>query len=123
MNFGTDEESLGDVVKMILGLQGDVILSARTSIVERCMEDQEGVRAFHRAARRGEREPHDGPKQKAEQVVRPAPTKEVLDSMSSIKPKHPQSLVTEQANQGSKRKATESEGDGLGPEPDQSRSS
>ena len=31
--------------------------------------------------------------------------------------------MTEQANQGSKRKAAESEGDGLGPEPDQSRSS
>ena len=36
--------------------RGDVIFSARTSIVERCMEDQEGVRAFHRAAPRGERE-------------------------------------------------------------------
>ena len=36
------------------------------------MEDQEGVRAFHRAAPRGEREPHDGPEPKAEQAVRTA---------------------------------------------------
>ena len=41
-----------------------------------------------------------------------APAKEVLDIMNMIKPRHPRSLTT----QGSKRKATESEGDGLGQE-------
>ena len=52
-----------------------------------------------------------------------APTKEVLDIMNKIKPRHPRSLTTEHATQGSKRKATESEGDGLGQVPDPSRSS
>ena len=65
----TNEESLKNVVEMILG---DVVLSAQTSIVERCMEDQEGVRAFNRTTPRREREPHDGPEPKAEQTVRPA---------------------------------------------------
>ena len=49
-----------------------------------------------------------------------APTKEVLDIMNKIKPRHPRSLI---AAQGSKRKATEGEGDGLGQVPDPSRSS
>ena len=52
-----------------------------------------------------------------------APTKEVLDIMNKIKPRHPRSLMTEPAAQGSKRKATEGEGDGLGQVPDPSRSS
>ena len=52
-----------------------------------------------------------------------APTKEVLDIMNKIKPRHPRSLMTEPAAQGSKRKATEGEGDGLGQAPDPSRSS
>ena len=51
------------------------------------------------------------------------PTKEVLDIMNTIKPKHPYSLMIEQANQGSKRKASEGGDDDRGPEPDQSRSS
>ena len=69
----TNEESLGDVVEMILGFfEVMSYLQHELPIVERCMEDQEGVRAFHRAAPRGEREPHHGPKPKAEQVVRPA---------------------------------------------------
>ena len=33
------------------------------------------------------------------------PTKEVLDIMNKIKPRHPRSLITEPAAQGSKRKA------------------
>ena len=40
-----------------------------------------------------------------------APTKEVLDIMNTVKPRHPRSLTAKHANQGSKRKATESEGD------------
>ena len=40
-----------------------------------------------------------------------------------VKPRHPRSLTAEHATQGSKRKATESEGDGLGQVPDPSRSS
>ena len=52
-----------------------------------------------------------------------APTKEVLDIMNKIKPRHPRSLITEPAAQGSKRKATEGEGDGLGQAPDPSRGS
>ena len=92
------------------------------------MGDQEGVRAVHRAAPRGKREQHDGTKPEAEQAFCSArdthnPTKEVLDIMNTIKPKHPYSLVIEQANQGSKRKASEGGGDDRGPEPDQSRSS
>ena len=51
------------------------------------------------------------------------PTKEVLDIINAIKPKHPYSLVIEQANQGSKRKASEGGDDDRGPVPDQSRSS
>ena len=43
--------------------------------------------------------------------------------MNKIKPRHPRSLMTEPATQGSKRKATEGEGDGLGQAPDPSRSS
>ena len=52
-----------------------------------------------------------------------APTKEVLDIMNKTKPRHPRSLTAKHATQGSKRKATESEGDGLGQVPDPSRSS
>ena len=52
-----------------------------------------------------------------------APTKEVLDIMNKVKPRHPRSLITEPAAQGSKRKATEGEGDGLGQAPDPSRGS
>ena len=61
----------------------------------------------------------------AEQAVRPARSarKRGVGHHELDQAQHPQSLVTEQANQGSKRKATESEGDGFGPEPDQSRSS
>ena len=51
------------------------------------------------------------------------PTKEVLDIINTIKPKHPYSLMVEQANQGSKRKASEGQGDDRGPVPDQSQSS
>ena len=51
------------------------------------------------------------------------PTKEVLDIMNTIKPKHPYSLVIEQANQGSKTKASGGGDDDRGPVPDQSRSS
>ena len=40
-----------------------------------------------------------------------------------IKPKHPYSLAIEQANPGSKRKASEGGGDDRGPVPDQSQSS
>ena len=51
------------------------------------------------------------------------PTKEVLDIINMIKPKHPYSLVIEQANQGSKRKASEGGSEDRGPVPDQSQSS
>ena len=51
------------------------------------------------------------------------PTKEVLDITNKVKPRHPRSLITEPSAQGSKRKATEGEGDGLGQAPDPSRSS
>ena len=50
-------------------------------------------------------------------------TKEVLDIINTIKPKHRHSLVIEQANQGSKRKASEGGDNDRGPVPDQSRSS
>ena len=56
------DQALGDVVEMILGFFEVMSYFPRTSIVERRMEDQEGVRAFHRAAPRRE-EP------KAEQAV------------------------------------------------------
>ena len=51
------------------------------------------------------------------------PTKEVLDIMNKVKPRHPRSLITEPSAQGSKRKATEGEDEGLGQAPDPSRSS
>ena len=103
----TNEESLQKRRRDDVGiLRGDVVLSARTSIVERCMEDQEGVRAFHRAAPRGEREPHDGPEPKAEQAVRTARSAHKRGTGH-----HELDQAQTQANQGFKRKATESEGD------------
>ena len=68
----TNEESLGDVVEMILGFFEVMSYFQQTSAVERCMEDQEGVRAFNRTTPRREREPHDGPEPKAEQTIRSA---------------------------------------------------
>ena len=43
--------------------------------------------------------------------------------MNKVKPRHPRSLITEPSAQGSKRKATEGEDDGLGQAPDPSQSS
>ena len=43
--------------------------------------------------------------------------------MNKVKPRHPRSLIAEPSVQGSKRKATESEDEGLGQAPDPSRSS
>ena len=79
------------------------------------MEDEEGVRAVNSTTPRRERDPHDGPRAKS--------GTEVLDIMNTVKPRHPRSLVTEPSAQGSKRKATEGEDDGLGQAPDPSRSS
>ena len=43
--------------------------------------------------------------------------------MNKVKPRHPRTLITKPSAQGSKRKATEGEDEGLGQAPDPSRSS
>ena len=89
------------------------------------MEDQEGVRAVHRAASRGKREQHDGTKPEAEQAFCSARD---THKRGVRHHEHDQAQVPvlpgNRAGQPrSKRKASEGEDDDRGPEPDQSRNS
>ena len=117
----SNEESLGDVAEMVLGFfevmsyfQHELPLWKDVWKIRREFE-QSIVRHLvtHTTGQNRKRN-----KPSAQLGV---PTKEVLDIMNKIKPRHPRSLITEPAAQGSKRKATE--GDGLGQAPDPSRSS
>ena len=107
----TNEESLGDVVEMVLGFfevmsyfQHELPLWKDAWKIKREFE-QSIVRHIAASAQLG------------------VPTKEVLDIMNKVKPRHPRSLITEPSAQGSKRKATEGEDEGFGQAPDPSRGS
>ena len=122
----TNEESLGDVVEMILGFfevmsyfQHELPLWRDAWKIKREFEHS----IVRHLAGNVSHTTGQNRKRNKPSAQLGAPTKEAMDIMNALKPRHPLSLVNEQANQGSKRKATESEGDGLGPEPDQSRSS
>ena len=122
----SNEESLGDVVEMILGFfevmsyfQHELPLWKDVWKIKREFE-QSIVR--HLAGNVSHTTGQNRKRNKPSAQLG-APTKEVLDIMNKIKPRHPRSLMNEPATQGSKRKATEGEGDGLGQAPDPSRSS
>ena len=122
----TNEESLGDVVEMILGFfevmcyfQHELPLWRDAWKIKREFEHS----IVRHLAGNVSHTTGQNRKRNKPSAQLGAPTKEVMDIMNALKPRHSLSLVNEQANQGSKRKATENEGDGLGPEPDQSRSS
>ena len=122
----TNEESLGDVVEMILGFfevmsyfQHELPLWRDAWKIKREFEHS----IVRHLAGSVSHTTGQNRKRNKPSAQFGAPTKELMDIMNAVKPRHPLSLVNEQANQGSKRKATESEGDGLGPEPDPSRSS
>ena len=122
----TNEESLGDVVEMILGFfevmsyfQHELPLWKDAWKIKREFEQSIVQRLTGNVSHTtGQNRKRNKPSAQLG-----APTKEVLDIMNTVKPRHPQSLTAEHATQGSKRKATESEGDGLGQVPDPSRSS
>ena len=122
----TNEESLGDVVEMVLGFfevmsyfQHELPLWKDAWKIKREFE-QSIVR--HLAGNvnytTGQNRKRNRPS--AQLGV---PTREVLDIMNKVKPRHPRSLITEPSAQGSKRKATEGGDEGLGQAPDPSRSS
>ena len=122
----SNEESLGDVVEMVLGFfevmsyfQHELPLWKDAWKIKREFE-QSIVRhlAGNVTHTTGQNRRRNKPSAQLG-----APTKEVLDIMNKIKPRHLRSLITEPAAQGSKRKATEGEGDGLGQAPDPSRGS
>ena len=122
----TNEESLGDVVEMILGFfevmsyfQHDFPLWKDVWKIKREFEHS----IVRHLAGNVSHTTGQNRKRNKPSAQLGAPTKEVLDIMNKIKPRHPRSLTAEHATQGSKRKATESEGDGLGQVPDPSRSS
>ena len=120
----TNEESLMDVVEMVLGFfevmsyfQHELPLWRDVWKIKREFE-QSIVRriAGNVSHTTGQNRKRNKPSSQLG-----TPTKEVLDFMNTIKPKHPYSLVIEQANQGSKRKASGGGDDGRGPEPDESQ--
>ena len=122
----TNEESLGDIVEMVLGFfevmsyfQHKLPLWRDVWKIKR--EFKQSI-VPHLAGNVSNTTGHNRKRNKPSAQLG-TPTKEVLEIMNTIKPKHPYSLVIEQANQGSKRKASEGEDDDPGPEPDQSRSS
>ena len=108
----TNEESLGDVVEMILGFFE--VMSYKREFEQSIVRHLAGNVSHTTGQNRKRNKPS---------AQLGAPTTEVLDIMNTVKPRHPRSLTAEHATQGSKRKATESEGDGLGQVPDPSRSS
>ena len=115
----TNEESLGDVVEMVLGFF-EVMSYFQHELplwrdVWKIKKEFEHSIVRHLAGNVSHTTGQNRKRNKPSARLG-APTKEVLDIMNSIKPRHPYSLVIEQANQGSKRKASEG-GD------DQSRSS
>ena len=122
----TNEESSGDVVEMVLGFfevmsyfQHELPLWRDVWKIKREFE-QSIVRhiAENVSHTTGQNQKRNKPSAQLG-----TPTKEVLDIMNMIKPKHPYSLVIEQANQGSKRKASDGGDEDGGPEPDRSQSS
>ena len=122
----TNEELLGDVVEMILGFfevmsyfQHELPLWKDAWKIKRGFEHSI-VR--HLAGNVSHTTGQNRRRNKPSAQLG-APAKEVLDIMNTVKPRHPRSLTAEHATQGSKRKATEGEGDGLGQVPDPSRSS
>ena len=122
----TNEESLGDVVEMVLGFfevmsyfQHELPLWKDAWKIKREFE-QSIVRHLAGNVTHTTGQNRKRNKPSAQLGV---PTKEVLDIMNKVKPRHPRSLITEPSAQGSKRKATEGEDEGLGQAPDPSRSS
>ena len=122
----TNEESLGDVVEMILGFfevmsyfQHELPLWKDAWKIKREFEHS----IVRHLAGNVSHTTGQNRKRNKPSAQLGAPTKEVLGIMNTVKPRHPRSLTAEHATQGSKRKATESEGDGLGQVPDPSRSS
>ena len=102
----TNEESLGDVVEMILGFfevmsyfQRELPLWRDAWKIKRELEHS----IVRRLAKNVSHTTGQNQKRNKSSAQLGAPAKEVLGIASSIKPRHPQS--------GSKRKATESEGD------------
>ena len=122
----TNEETLGDVVEMVLGFfevmsyfQHELPLWRDVWKIKREFE-QSIVR--HLAGNVSKTTGQSRRRNKPSAQLG-TPTKEVLDIINMIKPKHPYSLVIEQANQRSKRKASEGGSEDRGPVPDQSQSS
>ena len=122
----TNEESLRDVVEMVLGFfevmsyfQHELPLWKDAWKIKREFE-QSIVRHLAGNVTHTTGQNRKRNKPSAQLGV---PTKEVLDIMNKVKPRHPRSLITKPSAQGSKRKATEGEDEGLGQAPDPSRSS
>ena len=120
----TNEESLKDVVEMVLGFfevmsyfQHELPLWRDVWKIKREFEQSIVRHLAGMSCTTGQNRKRNKPSAQLG-----TPTKEVLDIINTIKPKHPYSLVIEQANQGSKRKASEGGDDDRGPVPDQSRS-
>ena len=104
----TNEESLGDVVEMVLGFfevmsyfQHELPLWRDVWKIKREFEQS----IVRRLAGNVSHTTGQNRKRNKPSAQLGTPTKEVLGIMN--KPKHPYSLVIEQANQGSKRKASE----------------
>ena len=122
----TNEESLKDVVEMVLGFfevmsyfQHELPLWKDAWKIKREFEQS----IVRRLAGNVTHTTGQNRKRNKPSAQLGVPTKEVLDIMNKVKPRHPRSLITEPSAQGSKRKATAGEDEGLGQAPDPSRSS
>ena len=122
----TNEESLGDVVEMVLGFfevmsyfQHELPLWKDAWKIKREFEQS----IIRHLAGNVNYTTGQNRKRNRPSAQLGVPTREVLDIMNKVKPRHPRSLITEPSVQGSKRKATEGEDEGLGQAPDPSRSS
>ena len=122
----TNEESLGDVVEMVLGFfevmsyfQHELPLWKDAWKIKREFEQS----IIRHLAGNVNYTTGQNRKRNRPSAQLGVPTREVLDVMNKVRPRHPRSLITEPSAQGSKRKATEGEDEGLGQAPDPSRSS